>query len=151
MTTSTMRVLPDPATNFKARGAAAKLLRIAPLRMSASALSGSFKNWKPWLIFLLLLSIWFIPATMIHQIDPTAVAPDQSQWLMVILSLITFLMIMAICWWLLNRHWQLIGLPPVSQMVSHFKLVTLWQQLVFYLLSFALVLLAALACLIAIC
>jgi hypothetical protein len=159
-----MRVLPGPALNFPGIRALQKIPKIRKLpkapaiTMLKTIMDGLLNQWntlldksKPWLVFLLLLSIWFIPAASIHSIDPAAVAPDQSQWLMIVLSLITFLMIMALCWWLLDRQWRLIGLPPISQIVLHFKLITQCQQLAFYFFSFALVLLAALACLVAIC
>jgi hypothetical protein len=164
MRTTTLRVLPDPAPNLPALPALKKLplimpfLKIPAFTAMGAMISRGLNRWnvlldylKPWMVFLLLLSIWFIPSAIIHRIDPTAVAPDQSQWLMIILSLITFLMITALCWWLLERQWRLMGLPPISQLVLHFNLFTLCQQLAFYFFSFALVLLAALGCLIAIC
>lgn len=164
MKTTTLRVLPDPAPNFRGAQELEKLPiirwapKIPPLKLLPVMIGRRIIRWnlwldklKPWLILLLLLAIWFIPSATIHSIDPTAVAPDQSQWLMIVLSLITFLLILALCWWLLDRHWRMMGLPPISHMVLHFNLFTLCQQLVLYFFSFALLLLAALGCLSAIC
>jgi hypothetical protein len=151
-----MRVLHDPTLNFpvipglKNLPEIPALRKIPRLKVLLTRIGRKLNNWKPTLLLLSLMAIWFIPPAWLHRIDPTVATIDQSIWLMVILSLITFLLIIALCWWLLNLHWRLLGLPPISLMVSHFNLFTLCQQLVFYFISFALLLLAALGCLIAI-
>ncbi|MDO7744093.1 MAG: hypothetical protein MUP99_09975, partial [Pedobacter sp.] len=87
----------------------------------------------------------------LHHIDETAAGVDQSIWLLIILSLYTFQLISALCWWLLQRFWLSAGLPPLKIMVSQFDTLSLWQQLGFYLASFSLLLVAASVCLNAIC
>jgi hypothetical protein len=102
-------------------------------------------------VFLLLLATWFFAPGWLRQVDGTVGSIDQSIWLLVVLSLISFMLITALCWWLLKRFWLVSGLPPIGTMVSQFNTLKLWQQLGLYLLSFALLLLAALGSLVAIC
>jgi len=103
------------------------------------------------IVFLLLLATWFFAPGWLRRIDGTAGSVDQSIWLLIVLSLISFLLITSLCWWLLQRFWLMAGLPPISTMVLHFNTLQLWQQLGLYLLSFALLLLAATGSLAAIC
>lgn len=152
MNTTTLRVIHAPISNLPAKPA-----NILPLKRLLEALREHVTNWKLrpgswklWIVLLLLLAIWFIPAARIHSIDPMAIAPDQSEWLMVLLSLITFLIIMPLCWWLVDLQWRMLGLPAISKMVLHFNLFTRCQQLVLYYTYYALVLLVAVGCLIAI-
>ena len=110
-----------------------------------------FIRWQPLLLFLLLLLLWGSSHLWLHHIDETAAGVDQSIWLLIILSLSTFLLLSALCWWLLQRFWLSAGLPPLKIMVSQFDTLSLWQQLGFYLASFSLLLVAASVCLNAIC
>lgn len=110
-----------------------------------------FIRWQPLLLFLFLLLLWGSSHLWLHRIDETAAGVDQSIWLLIILSLSTFLLLSALCWWLLQRFWLSAGLPPLKIMVSQFDTLSLWQQLGFYLASFSLLLVAASVCLNAIC
>lgn len=110
-----------------------------------------FNGLKHHLLFLFLLFLWCFAPPWLRVFDETAGNIDQSIWLLVLLSLISFLLVVGLCWWLLQRVWQLIGLPLFSDMVSQFNTLLLWQQLSFYWASFALLLLAASVCLAAIC
>jgi hypothetical protein len=102
-------------------------------------------------VFLLLLVTWFFAPGWLRHIDGTAGSVDQSIWLLIVLGLITFMLVTALCWWLLQRFWLMSGLPPIGTMVLQFNTLQLWQQLGSYLLSFAMLLLAALGSLMAIC
>jgi hypothetical protein len=108
-------------------------------------------GWQPALLLLFLLSIWFSAQIWMRSIDPLSAITDQSIWLMVILSMVVFLLILALCMWLLDQVLLKTGLPSLLTMLSQFKTMMLWQQLAFYLSFFALLLMAASACLIAIC
>lgn len=110
-----------------------------------------FINWQPVLLWVTLLSMWFLIPVWLRKIDPQVAIADQGIWMLIILSMIAFLMILALSMWLLQLFWLKTGLPPLSAMVSQFKTLTLWQQLVSYWASFVLLLLAALGCLTAIC
>lgn len=108
-------------------------------------------RWQPILLFFILLSIWAFAPIGLYKIDQTAAGVDQTIWLLILLSLIAFLLVAALCWWLLERFWQMAGLPSFTILVSHFYTLSPWQQLVFYLSSFGLLLLAASVCLAGIC
>ncbi|WP_316742746.1 hypothetical protein [Pedobacter antarcticus] len=102
-------------------------------------------------LLLLLLTIWIFAPEWLHLLDETAASVDQSVWLLIILSLITFLVILIICWWLMQYLWNNKFMPAPRQLAIHFKTLTLWQQISFYWASFALLLLTASICLVAIC
>jgi hypothetical protein len=75
---------------------------------------------------------------------------DQEMWVLLIFSMIGFLMICGISWWIVKHFWLLLGLPDLKEMVSQFNTLKLWQQLSFFLASFVSLLLAALGCLAAV-
>ena len=110
-----------------------------------------FKQVKLLLVLLFLLVLWFFAPVWLRTIDATAGSVDQGIWLLIILSLIAFMLVTGLCWWLLHRFWLTLGLPPLTQLVSQFNSLALWQQLGFFWLSFLSLLLAAFASLIAIC
>lgn len=108
-------------------------------------------KWQPMLLFIALLVLWIFSPVWLSHMGATAAGIDQSIWLLIILSLTTFLMISALCWWLLQLFWLIAGLTPLKIMVSQFHTLSLWQQLSFYLASFSLLLVVASLCLSAIC
>lgn len=108
-------------------------------------------DWQPLMILLLLLAIWFYTTSWLQSNDPASAMMSQNIWLMVVLSLIAFLIILGLCFWLLHLFWLKAQLPPLFTMVSQFKTLATWQQLSFYLALYALLLLAASACIIGIC
>jgi hypothetical protein len=110
-----------------------------------------FKIGEPLLLFILLLITWFFVPPLNQGGDQTIGIVDQSMWVLLILSMIGFLMICGICWWLIKYFWALLGLPDILNMVSQFNTLALWQQLSFFLASFVSLLLVALGCLVAIC
>ena len=75
---------------------------------------------------------------------------NQSVPILIVLGLISFLVLVHLCWWLLHRFWLGIGLPALGSMVLQFSSLELWKQLGFFWLSFALLLLTGLGCLAAI-
>ena len=108
-------------------------------------------EWQPLVLFIVLLSIWFPMHQWLRKIDPTISTSDQSMWLLILLSIMAFLLMVALSSWLLQLFWQWADLPSLLNMVSQFKTLTLWQQLGFYWASFFSLLAVASACLIAIC
>ncbi|TKC59231.1 DUF4175 domain-containing protein [Pedobacter hiemivivus] len=108
-----------------------------------------FKHLSNYLLFGLLLLLWLaLPKLM--GFDETTGYIDPTIWLLIVLALITFLVLLATCWWLLQRFWMALGLPGLGLMVSQFKFLELWQQLGFYFACFALLLLAGVGCLAAV-
>lgn len=101
-------------------------------------------------VFGLLLLIWLAIPRVLQDPEQTAAYIEKSTVPLVMLSLISFMVVLGLCWWLLQRFWMSLGLPAIGEMVSQFKDLHLWQQLGFFLCSFALVLLAAIGALIAV-
>jgi len=95
------------------------------------------------LVGIMMLFAWFALPKMMHSGDATAGYIDQSIWLLILLSLISFLLTVGLCWWVLQRFWLNIGLPGLNSMVLNFRDLELWQQLGFYFACFAVLLLAA--------
>jgi hypothetical protein len=103
------------------------------------------------LFFGILLLLWVSGNHWMPTIYPQAGSLDQNIWLLIILSMICFLAITGICWFLLQRFWLVLDLPAFTTMVSQFKSLAPWQQLGFYLFCFALLLFSAVGSLMAIC
>jgi hypothetical protein len=103
------------------------------------------------MLFGLLLLLWISGNHWMQIMYPLSGSLDQNIWLLIVLSLICFVTITGICWWLLQRFWLSLGLPAFTQLLSQFKSLELWQQLGLYLFCFALLLFTAVGCLVAIC
>lgn len=124
-----------------------------PVALSSSLPHAVFTStaWKPLGLFMLLLVLWFLMPAWLTSIDETTGSVDQGIWLLILLSLLCFLLILGLCWWLLQNAWLQLGLPSIQKMVSHFNLLDSWQQLLFYWGSFFSLLLAASIIISAIC
>lgn len=113
----------------------------------------------PWLaqilkrafLFIGLVPVYYLFHLLILKLDPVAGYVDPSIWLLILISLICFKAVLFLSFWILKAAWSSLGLPALSNMVLHFKRLTLCQQFGFYYASFALLLLAGVGCLIAIC
>lgn len=120
--------------------------------MNTKKIKLSVFRWEePAGVLLVLMILWTFGPIVLRGMDDTTGSIDQSIWLLVLLSLISFLLITGLCWWILNQAWAAIALPPISIMVSQFNTLVLWQQVRLFLASFGLLLLAATGCLIALC
>ena len=108
------------------------------------------KKIEPYLIALIMLLVWFSAQKLMLLNDSTTGQIDQSIWLLVLLAMIGFLLMLGLCWWVLQRFWAVMGLPGLGEMVLQFNSLLLWQKLAFWLASFALLLLAAIGALIAV-
>jgi len=106
---------------------------------------------KVLMLFMILLVSWPFVQGMVQRLDVTAGYVDPSILVLVVLSLLCFLGMIGLSWWLVKRFWMALGLPSLGGMVLQFNELLLWQQLGFYFASFALLLLAGVGCLAAIC
>jgi hypothetical protein len=97
-------------------------------------------NYKVYLLLLILFSLWLFAQRLIMHADPTIGFIDPNIWLLFLLSMIAFLLVIALCWWILQRFLLGLGFPALGYMVSQFNQLLLWQQLGFYWASFALLL-----------
>lgn len=113
-------------------------------------ITSSTERFQGILIAIIILLLWLTLPHLIRHFEPTAALLDTGIWQLIVLSLICFTSILTGSWWLLQKTWQRIGLPDLSNMVSQFKNLALWQQLAFYWASFALLLLAGIACIAAV-
>ncbi|SMD15072.1 hypothetical protein [Pedobacter nyackensis] len=118
--------------------------------LSKSAVFVVIKYATDFIFFGLLLLVWFTAPKIMQFENSTAGYIDPAIWLLVLLAFISFLMILPLCWWLLQRSWRALGLPGLGLMVSQFKFLKIWQQLGFYFACFALLLLVAVGCLAAV-
>jgi hypothetical protein len=96
-----------------------------------------------YLLLAVLVLLWPIMQSIIKGSDETAGYLDPNIWLLVLISLITFMIVIGICWWLLQQFWMSMGLPGLASMVLQFKNLALWLQLGFYWLCFVSLVLAA--------
>jgi hypothetical protein len=127
------------------------LLRESYFPFKAQAKLSRQKKREPLLLFIMLLLLWTFAPLGLHHLDESAGSVDQSIWLLILLGMICFLLISALCWWLLQIFWAALGLPNLKWMVLQFNSLELCQQLSFYWASFALLLLVAMGCLCAVC
>lgn len=109
------------------------------------------EKYAGYLVMGLLILLWPVMRGIINGTDETAGYIDPNIWLLILISLICFMLITGLCWWILHQFWTRLGLPELGTMVLQFNELSAWQQLGFYWASLALLLFAALACLVAIC
>jgi hypothetical protein len=112
--------------------------------------AGRKLNFPGYRLVAVLLLLWAVGQHLIIRNDPMTGFIDPNIWLLLLLSMIAFLVITGLCWWLLQKLWMSLGLPALGSMVSQFKELAPWQQLGFYWASFGLLLLAAVGVLTAI-
>ena len=109
------------------------------------------EGYKGPLVFSIILLLYLGIRTALEYTDPVAVNALESTWLLIATSMLTFLVLLTLCWWLLRQSVLVLGLPEIMDLTYDFQDLKLWQQLGFYLVLFTLLLLAALVCLVAIC
>lgn len=107
-------------------------------------------NYVGYLLAAILLLLWPISQRLVMGGDPSIGFVDPNIWLLILLSLICFMAVIGLCWWVLQSFWLSLGLPGLSSLVSQFKTLESWQQLSFFWSSFALLLLTMLGVLTAI-
>jgi len=100
-------------------------------------------------LMVVLMLLWCLVTNFFSSPEFSA-GINQSIPIMIVLALITFLILLYLCYWLLERYWQRVGLPGIEIMVLQFKKMCGWQQLGFYWLSLLLLVLTGLGCLAAI-
>ena len=103
-------------------------------------------------LLTIMVLLWPFAQQMVFSFDETAgyINPG-SMALLVLISLITFIVIIVLSGWLLQRFLAAQNLPGMGVMVLQFRKLELWQQLGFYWASFALLLLAAAMSVMAVC
>jgi len=111
-----------------------------------------YEIWKIAVLLVVLSLLWPLAQQMVLSYDETAgyISPG-SVFLLMLVSVVSFLVMVLVSVWLLHRFLVALSLPGLGIMVLQFKKLELWQQVSLYWASFFLLLLAAVACLLAIC
>ncbi|MBE9601875.1 hypothetical protein [Pedobacter sp. MC2016-24] len=104
---------------------------------------GKSRNYTVYLVLALLIGLCPVLSNMIRGADETTGYIDPNIWLLILISLISFMIVAGLCWWLLQQFWTSMGLPAIESMVLQFKNLPSWQQLGFFWLCFTSLLLAA--------
>ena len=110
-----------------------------------------FKIPHPWMLFTVILMLFTLGEKLISVTDPTAGLPLKLTWLFMLQGLMVFMLILVVCWYLMQQFWSVLGLPDLNSLVFQFKQLQLCQKLGFYFACYALLVLASVGCLIAIC
>jgi hypothetical protein len=97
-------------------------------------------------LMIVLMLLWSI-ITHVFSSPEFSAGINQSVPIMIVIGLMTFLILLYLAYWLLERFWQRVGLPGIGSMVLQYKDLKIWQQLGFYWLLFALLLFLGLGCL----
>jgi len=124
--------------------------KLIPYSRPRESLKGKVPEYglgNPHYLFISLILLWGFGPLCLQILDDTAGSVDQSVWLVVVLGLICFMLVASICWWLLEHFWKQMGMVPVTLLVLRFNTLTLWQQVIFYWASYALLVFTAIGCL----
>ncbi|MCX2432349.1 hypothetical protein [Pedobacter sp. GR22-10] len=95
---------------------------------------------------IIIIVSWNTLARVLLSVDATTALPDPGIWQLIYLSVLLFTGWLLLAWQLLHYFWHRLGFISFTHLVSHFNTLALWQQLGFYWASFALFLLAGIAC-----
>ena len=110
-----------------------------------------FRIHPVWSLLAVLLLLWWTAPFWLRRVDQTVGLVDSGVWMLVLLAIVAFILLTALSAFLLHSILATLGLPSVVAMVEHFRKLDLWQQMLLYWGSYALLLLAAIGCLMAIC
>lgn len=106
---------------------------------------------KMGLLLIALLLFWPFGQQLMMDLDVNAGYIDPGIWLLLLLSIIAFLILVGLSYWMLQCLWKGLGLPEIDIMVLQFRKIELWQQLGLLWACFVSLLFAGVGCLIAIC
>ena len=106
--------------------------------------------WRVVLLFVILVLMWPMVQQQLFKFDVTVGYVDLSILVLIVISLICFLGLIGLCWWLLQRFLLVYELPGFGSLVLRFNEMELWVQLGFYFACYALLLLAGVGCFVAV-
>ncbi|HEX8609182.1 MAG TPA: hypothetical protein VF679_11135 [Pedobacter sp.] len=112
------------------------------LKLMTSNEGFTWRGMEKYLVGIILILSWITVQRVLQSGDVSIAVIDPSIWLLVLLSLICFVTVTGISFWILKRFAVVMGLPTVGNLIVQFNSLELWQQLGFYWASFALLLLA---------
>jgi len=116
--------------------------------------NSQLRYWEITKIILMVLAIGFLWKIMQQanwSNDLTMGYIDPSIWLLILIGLLCFVVMVALSAWIFIRLWTIIGLPNPHKIISQFNYLESCQKLKFLFAAYALLLLAGVGCLVAIC
>ncbi|HKG07898.1 MAG TPA: hypothetical protein VKB19_15620 [Pedobacter sp.] len=102
------------------------------------------------MVFGILILLWPLIQRVLRERDAMVGYVDPGIVVLILIAVISFLGLVGLCYWLMNGFLKYMGLPHLGSMVLQFTDMELWVQLGFYFASFALLLLSAMVCLVAV-
>jgi len=112
------------------------------LKLMAPKEGLSWRGMEKYLVGVILILSWFTLQRAVQSGDLSIGVLDPSIWLLLLLSLICFITVTGISFWIIKRFAVVMGLPTAGSIILQFNSLEIWQQLSFYWASFALLLLA---------
>jgi hypothetical protein len=106
--------------------------------------------WRVVVLFVILVLMWPMVQQQLFKFDRTVGYVDPSILVLILIGLICFLGLIGLCWWLFQRFLLVYELPGIGSLVLRFNELRLWVQLGFYFACYALLLLTAVGCLVAV-
>ncbi|WP_162238716.1 hypothetical protein [Pedobacter sp. Leaf194] len=94
-----------------------------------------------------VIGLWFALPILLKMADLTIGLVDGAVWQLLLFSIISFLSLLILAGAIAAWLFKLLGIPLTNKFWLQFKNLSLWQQFAFYWASFALLLLAGIACL----
>ncbi|WP_276089159.1 hypothetical protein [Pedobacter sp. JY14-1] len=113
-------------------------------------LKGNAEVTKRVLFFVTLVLLWPLLQRVVQGVDETAGYVDPGIWMLVLLALVCYLGLVGLSLWLVSGLIRFLGLPGLGSMVSRFKKLDVCVQLWFYVVCYALLLLAGVLVLMAV-
>ena len=77
---------------------------------------------------VIVLLFWYAAPLVFELPQGNSMEIAKSIGLMLVLAVVAFVVVIAICWWLLNRMLVALALPDIGDMVLCFNELTLWEQ-----------------------
>ena len=103
--------------------------------MTTLTVRSAWPTFKNIIIYALAFAapiVLFYLGRELQQLNPSIGVLDFSIWQLVVVSIVSFMGLASLSWWLLKRAWAQLSLPAIEHMVLHFKELTLWQQFICY-------------------
>ncbi|TKC08995.1 hypothetical protein [Pedobacter frigoris] len=99
---------------------------------------------------VIVLLVWYTAPLVFELPLGNSIEIAKSIGLMLVLALVAFVVVLAVCWWLLNRMLVALALPGIGDMVLCFNELTLWEQVKVFFGLFALFVFAAVGVIVAV-
>ncbi|WP_316794661.1 hypothetical protein [Pedobacter frigoris] len=99
---------------------------------------------------VIVLLVWYTAPLLFDLPQGNSFEIAKSIGLMLVLALVAFVMVIAVCWWLLGRVLVVLELPLIGSMVLRFNELELWEQVRVCFGLFALFVFAAVGVIVAV-